>query len=95
MHFAEIESVNCRFFEANGCGAFQLCDYKPILKEFLPIDHELVTFKTIDEGVDKVKYYLAHPKERYEIAERIYQYFINHYTYDHLIQYILNVTKSL
>lgn len=95
MHFAEIESVNCSFFEANGCGAFQLCDYKPILKELLPIDHELVTFKTIDEGVDKVKYYLAHPKERYEIAERIYQYFINHYTYDHLIQYILNVTKSL
>lgn len=95
FHFAEIESVNCRFFEANGCGAFQLCDYKPILKDLLPVDPELVSFKTIDEGAEKVRYYLAHPEERYAIAEKVYQHFLEHYTYDHLIQYILKIVETL
>lgn len=90
MHYAEIESVNNRFFEVNGCGAFQISDYRPILKEILPIDPEKVTFKNIDEAIDKMKYYLAHPKERYEIANIIYEHFINKYSYDELINYILN-----
>lgn len=90
MHYAEIESVNNRFFEVNGSGAFQLSDYRPILKDLLPVDPELVSFRSIDEGIDKIKYYLAHPKERYAIADRIYNHFVNHYTYDHLVQYIIS-----
>ena len=95
FHYAEVESVNCRFFEAFGCGAFQLCDYRPILKDLLPIDPDLISFKCIDEGIDKVKYYLSHEQERIDIAEKVYKYFINHYTYDHLIKYILNIVESL
>lgn len=90
MHYAEIESVNNRFFEVNGSGAFQLSDYRPILHELLPIDPKLVSFKTIDEGIEKIKYYLNHDKERYEIAEAVYRHFIEHYTYEHLITYILD-----
>ena len=90
MHFAEIEGVNCRFFEVNGAGAFQLSDFRPILKDILPVDPELVSFRSIDEGIDKIKYYLHHPEERYEIADKIYQHFIQNYTYDHLIEKILN-----
>lgn len=89
MHYAEIESVNCRFFEANGCEAFQLVDYRPILKEILPVDPELVCFRSIDEGIDKIKYYLSHPEERYELADKIYQYTSERFSYDHLIDYIL------
>lgn len=91
MHFAEIEGMDCRFFEVNGCGAFQLCDYRPILHELLPkeISAESVSFKSIDEGIDKVKYYFEHDAERYEIADIIYNHFINNYSYDHLVKYIL------
>ena len=90
MHYAEIESVNNRFFEVNGSGAFQLSDYRPILHDLLPVDPKLVSFNSIDEGIDKIKYYLNHDKERYEIADAVYQHFITHYTYDHLIKFILN-----
>ncbi len=92
MHFAEIESVNNRFFEANGAGAFQLSDYRPILHQLLPIQPELVSFHNIDEAIEKIHYYLQHPQERYQIAHKIYQHFLNNYTYDHLIQYILKNT---
>lgn len=89
MHYAEIESVNNRFFETNGIGAFQICDYKPILHELLPIDPDLVSFKTINEGIEKIKYFLNHPIERYEISSKIYEYYQNKYSYDNLISYIL------
>ncbi len=92
MHYAEIGSVNNRFFEVNGSGAFQLSDYRPILHDLLPINPELVSFKSVDEGIEKIKYYLKHAAERYEIATEVYNYFINHYTYDHLVNYILNIT---
>lgn len=89
MHYAEIGSVNNRFFEVNGSGAFQLSDYRPILNDLLPINPELVSFKNIDEGIDKIKYYLVHDNERYEIATTVYNHFMSHYTYDHLVRYIL------
>ena len=90
MHYGEIESVNNRFFETNGSGAFQLSDYRPILHKLLPIDPSLVSFRTIDEGIEKIKYYLKHSEERYQIAETIYQHFIENFTYDCLINYILS-----
>jgi spore maturation protein CgeB len=34
LHYAEIESVNCKFFEIYGIGAFQICDYRPIINEY-------------------------------------------------------------
>lgn len=94
MHYAEIESVNNRFFEVNGSGAFQLSDYRPILKDLLPINPELVSFRDIDEGIEKIKYYLNHDDERYEIAQKVYEHFLNNYTYDHLVKYILEQTYS-
>lgn len=90
MHYAEIEGVNCRFFEANGAGAFQLSDYKPILKDILPIDPELVTFKNIDDAIEKMKYYLNNPDKRYEISSTVYEWFKDRYSYDNLIKYVLS-----
>jgi len=90
MHYAEIEGVNERFVEANGMGAFQLCDYKPVLQDLLPVAPELVSFRTIDEGIEKLRHYLQHPQERYDIAARVQRHFAEHYTYDHLIRHILN-----
>lgn len=91
MHYAEIESLNNRYFEVNGVGAFQLSDYRPILNEVLPttVSPDQVSFKGIDDGIDKIKYYLAHPLERYEIADKIYAHFMEYYTYDHMIEHIL------
>lgn len=90
LHYAEIESVNNKFFEINGSGAFQLCDYRPILNDLLPIDPELVSYKSIDEGIEKIDYYLGHPGKRREISESIYQHFQDKYNYDVLINYILS-----
>ena len=91
LHYAEIESVNNKFFEINGSGAFQICDYKPILNKLLPIDPELVSFKNIDDASKKIKYFLNEQEHRYEIRKTIQKYFLENYTYKNLIHRILNV----
>ena len=95
LHYAEIESVNNKFFEINGSGAFQLCDYRPILKDLPPIDPELVSFRTIDDAVEKINYYLDHSQDRYDLSNLIYNHFVEHYSYDSLVEYVLNEAAKI
>jgi spore maturation protein CgeB len=82
IHYSEIEGVNCTLFEAAGCGAFQIADWKPSLPELFEPEREIVTFRTRQELKDKVDYYLAHPEERHEIAHRAYVRAHREHTYE-------------
>ena len=68
----EIFGVNQRLFEIAGCGGFQICEHRDAIAEFFEINKEIVTFRTMDELLQKVKYYLAHPEERQTIADAAY-----------------------
>ena len=90
FHYAEIESVNNKFFEISGSGAFQICDYKPILKDLLPIDPKLISFETIDEAKKLIKFYIDKPEKRFELRDTIMSHFKENFTYGQLIKNILN-----
>jgi spore maturation protein CgeB len=68
-HYANISGVNKRTFEMAGIGAFQITD-APGVTDVFEKDVEIVTFDTRRDLKEKVDYYLAHPSERMEIAER-------------------------
>jgi spore maturation protein CgeB len=68
LHYAEINSLNCRAFEIAGCGGFQLVSGVPVLAEHFEPGEELATFATIDELIEKARYYLSHPDEAARIA---------------------------
>lgn len=89
FHYAEIESVNNKFFEVNGVGAFQLSDYKKILHEILPVDPKKVSFKNTCDLNNKIKYFLNEPEERYYLSGLIYEHFNKYYTYKELIKLLL------
>lgn len=95
FHFGEIYGVNCRTFEAAGCGAFQICDYRPGLGEFFEPEKEIVTFESKKELIEKVKYYLHRPEERQEIAERAYQRAQREHTYKIRLEKMLGLINSL
>ena len=86
FHYAEVESVNNKFFEINGAGAFQISDYKPILHDLLPIDPRKVSFNTIDEAVGLIKNYINQPEERMEIRQLIQKHFSKNYTYKQMLE---------
>ncbi|AQG80570.1 CgeB family protein [Spirosoma montaniterrae] len=83
LHYAEITSANQKYFEINGIGGFQLCDDKPTLSDYSAVPTELVTFRSLSDAIDKIRYYLARPAERHELAEQQYQHFQQHHTFDH------------
>lgn len=65
---AEEFANNMRLFEATGCGALLITDYKQNLDELFEIGKEIVAYRSVDECVALVQYYLRHPEEAMEIA---------------------------
>jgi len=62
--------VNPRTFELAACRAFQLTDERTELAELFSIGSEIITFRDVVDLREKIDYYLAHPAERLEVAER-------------------------
>ena len=59
---------NMRMFEATGAGALLLTESAPNLGDMFEPDKEVVTYRHVDELIDKIEYYLEHPSERERIA---------------------------
>lgn len=58
-----------RLFEITGAGTLLLTSHQENIKELFEIDKEVVTFKTADELIEKIKYYLANPEIAGEVAK--------------------------
>lgn len=67
---AENYANNMRLFEATGCGALLITDYKDNLNELFEIGKEIVAYRSIEECVALIHYYLKHPDQAAEIATR-------------------------
>lgn len=91
LQCAEIDGVNCTLFEAAGCGAFQIADWKPSLPKLFEPELEIVTFRTRRELKEKVDYYLARPEERREIAARACARAHRDHTYEKRLEEIFKV----
>lgn len=71
-----------RVMEIMGAGGFVLTNYCAETGELFREDEEIVMFRTPEELVEKVKYYLTHDKEREQIAIRGYKKVLESYTYE-------------
>jgi len=64
-----IKQAKPRVFEVPMCGGFLLTERFPCIDKHFVDGKEIVIFDTIDEGIEKAKYYLKHEKERNKIAK--------------------------
>jgi spore maturation protein CgeB len=60
--------VNPRTFEIAACGAFQLVDHRALLPDLFEVGEEIVCFGGRDDFLDRMDYFLAHPREREELS---------------------------
>lgn len=65
---AGAEAANVRLFEATGMGACLLTDWKANLSRFFDPEREIVTYRSVDECIEKAQWLLAHPQQCREIA---------------------------
>jgi spore maturation protein CgeB len=83
-----------RVYETLACGAFLIVDRQPdVLKIFNP-GEDLVVFEDAEELRELVSYYLRHPKEAVEIAERGRKKVLAHHTYRHRIKEIIDTVRE-
>lgn len=84
------DDVNMRVFETLSTGSFLLTNALPTLPDIFKDGVHLVTYNTLDEMVEKAKYYLEHDEEREAIAKAGHEEFMAHHTYMNRVTKILN-----
>lgn len=86
--------LNPRTFELAACGAFQLVDERSLLSEAFEVGKEIITFNSLPDLKSKIDYFLEHPEERREIAEKARARVSREHTYDNRIAEMLSVIYS-
>ncbi len=89
--------INMRYFEACCSGSFQLASriHENGFDELYAEDEHLACYDSMDEMVDKMKYYLKNEKERERIARNGLEYTVAYHTYKNRAEKIIEyVSKS-
>ena len=85
-----------RTFEIPAAGGFLLHEFSEEVGDFYVEGEEAEFYKTIEECVDKVKYYCAHDDERMKIAAKGYEKVLTAgYTYDKVLKNVIERLRML
>lgn len=68
IDISPVSASNMRLFETTGVGACLLTDWKENLSDLFEPDKEVLTYRSAEECVEKVRYILEHENERRAIA---------------------------
>jgi len=86
--------LSARVYRIMGAGGFHLTTKVDGLEEFFEEDKEIVMYSSIEECIDKIKYYLKYSEERNKIAQRGYEKVINNYTFHHSLRKLLSFVNK-
>ncbi len=89
------DDVNMRVFETLATKSLLITEAVPTLDELFKDGVHLVTYKTDDEMVEKIRYYLDHEDEARVIAENGYKEVISKHTFKHRAEFILEKSGLL
>lgn len=85
---------NMRLFETTGVGTCMVTDWKDNLPELFETDKEMVTYRTVDECVNKVTWLLDHTKEREEIARAGQSRTLRDHSFAHRALFLNEIIKD-
>lgn len=86
---------NIRLFEATGCGACLVTDYKENLSDYFEIDKEIIVYNSPEECVEKIQFLLNNENIRKEIAEAGQRKTLEKYNYEKRSQKLLEIVMNL
>jgi len=82
INAAENNANNMRMYESTGVGTMLITDHKDNISEFFEVGKEIETYKSKEELLEKVKYYLSHEEEREKIAKAGQERTLKDHTYE-------------
>ena len=77
-----------------GCGAFYICQWFPGIEKLAENDKHLIWFKTENELLEKVDYYLEHKEEREKIRMNAQELAHSKHTFVHRIQNMFDIING-
>jgi len=99
MHLSNdrAETGNMRMYEVPAHGAMLLCDKsaRDMHATIFRPDYEAVYYDDLDDALDRIHYYLEHPRERIEIARRGFERVQREYTFDAVLKGLLDWAVSV
>lgn len=97
-NYAGVTHVIQKFFETAACKVFMLTEHSPRYSELFKDKKELVMFKTKEELLSKINYYLKHENQREKIADNAYKRIIKDFSknseFKRLFGYIFKKQKK-
>lgn len=78
-----------RCFDILGCGGFLMTNYQEELEDMFVIGKDLECYSSLDELIDKCRYYLSHEEERAAIARCGYEKVCAAHTHIHRMNQML------
>lgn len=90
---AENYANNMRLYEATGCGALLITDFKKNLPEIFVPGKEVIAYESPQDAIYKIKYYLEHEKEGKEIANAGQKRTLTEHTYYNRMSELLEIIK--
>lgn len=95
LNISMTDDVNMRCFEVTGSRTALLTNWLPTIEELGFKDGEnCILYRTLDEAVEKTKFYLAHDAERERIAQAGYELAMSKHRIDQRVDRILEVINS-
>jgi len=91
VRVSENYANNMRLYEATGVGTMLLTDMKENLPDLFEVGKEVVAYRSAEECVELVKYYLDHEHERQAIAKAGQQRTLREHTYFHRMQELVEI----
>jgi spore maturation protein CgeB len=85
---------NQRLFEATGVGTLLVTDWKANLHEMFEPGKEVVSYRTPEECLEMIRYYLEHDEEREAIARAGQQRTLRDHTYSKRMQELVDIVRK-
>ncbi len=86
---AQVASASNRMWKVMGCGGFYLGEWVEGIEAFGKNGIHCAWYKDRGEALSMVKHYLDHPEQRTQIADAGRRHALEHHTYGHRVQLLL------
>jgi spore maturation protein CgeB len=87
--------IKARVFEVPGCGGFLMTEYAQDMENYFKLEKELVLFHSLDVLEEKIRYFLANPARRDQIAMAGHLRTRHSHTYDRRFEILLNAVGNM
>jgi spore maturation protein CgeB len=94
LHPAEMQSVNCRLFEATAAGGAVLCEYRSALPDLFNIGEEVLAFESYGELLAHCEMLLADDAMTERIGDAGSDKALGHHTYALRLQQLMQIVVT-